>query len=75
MNFMYLSDTQMLELSVVVILFLILIGFIRTIILNQNFDTQNIIILTFLFAIWYIFVNVFTNIYLYYHNSSKFNFI
>ncbi len=72
---MYLSDTQMLELSVVVILFLILIGFIRTIILNQNFDTQNIIILTFLFAIWYIFVNVFTNIYLYYHNSSKFNFI
>lgn len=68
---MLLSNVQYIEVCVVVLMFLILIGFLRTIILNQSLDSKNIMILTFLFAIWYILVNVFTNIYFY--NSGRYS--
>ncbi len=71
MNFRPFDDLQYYELISLVILFLIFIGFLRTIILNQDFDSKNIIFLTILFGLWLFFVKFFTNSYIYFSSLYK----
>lgn len=74
MSFKPIYEQQYTELFTVFILFLIFIGFLRTIILNYEFDAKNILYLSILFALWLYFVKVFTNTYIYFSTYHKLNF-
>ncbi len=73
MQFYYLSPIQKLDIVVVLLLFLFLFGFFRSIILGFDYHTNNIICLTILFALWYTFTKLLTNVIMYKNIYTKLN--
>jgi hypothetical protein len=65
MRFYYLSNLQKIDISITALMFCIFIGFIRTIILNQDLNSKEIITMTLLFFAWYgctlLMANAFTS--------------
>lgn len=63
-KYYYLSPLQKTDITITTILFCILIGFLRPLLLSLNFDTKNIIAFTLIFFAWYgctiLFSNAFT---------------
>ncbi len=72
-QFYYLSPIQKLDIVVVLILFLFLFGFFRTIILNKEYNTNHIIGITILFALWYTLTKLFTNVVMFQNIYTKLN--
>jgi hypothetical protein len=66
MNFYYISPLQQIEIVISVVLFLILIGFIRNIFVYHEINSVQIVFLTILFGLWYLLTKLFTNTMVYF---------
>lgn len=73
MNYSSISPIQRLEIVSSILLFLVLFGFVRTILLYPSLNTQNVIFITLFFAIWLILVRIFTNLTIFPYIESKLN--
>jgi hypothetical protein len=63
-KYYYLSYLQKIDIGITTIIFCIMIGFLRPLLLGLHFNTKNIIAYTLIFFAWYgctiLFSNAFT---------------
>lgn len=71
MKYIYLSPLQKIDIGISALLFCILIGFLRPLILSQNLNTRNVIAYTLLFFAWYGCTLLFSNGFNYESNYRK----
>jgi hypothetical protein len=73
MKFYYLSQLQKIDISITSFMYLLFIGFLRPLLLNQELNSRNIIAYTLLFFAWYGCTLLFSNAYTYESQYNKLN--
>ncbi len=63
-KYYYLSSLQKIDIAITTLIFCIMIGFLRPLLIGNNFNTLNMIAYTLIFFAWYgctiLFSNAFT---------------
>ena len=71
MKFYYLTNLQKIDISITTLMFCILIGFLRPIILNIDINSRNIIAYTLIFFAWYGCTLILSNAFIYQYQYEK----
>ena len=71
MRFFYLSNLQKIDITITTLMFCLFIGVFRTLLMNMDLNSRDIIAFTLLFFAWYGCTKLFTNAFTYETQYNK----